>query len=207
MCGSGDDCPTGDCLPPDTQVWLQGCPFPQQVSQVKAGQQVLCHDLMTGTLKYTEVRSAETLVGDVAWVTVSMEDGTEMMMTANHPLTPLSRNEDCTNVRSLVERRVVRAADLDMEADHLAVLKLVPVRVVSVVSSVPLVNGQPLEDQAAQNRVALTLRQPERNSIFVAAPGATDMHGIAVGSADLHAGSCYEMRLQLRNTFLDATDS
>jgi hypothetical protein len=185
-CEAGDD-----CLRPDSMAWVEGFPLPQPLTSLRAGQKILCHDSLSKGLKYAEILSLRKEMGATDWVTVSLEDGTSLQMTANHPVQPLLGKGP---------PGAVRAKDLRPGNDHLMVLKTLPI-LVQEVSSVC--------KNAPENRMFLTLRQPERHSPFIASSaadsqGPTTIHTIAVGSADAPSR---EYDMTLKNTFINIVDS
>merc|ERR1711907_669137 len=83
------ECNSGDCLPPHALVWAEGKSFPTKVCDVVAGERVLCHDELSGGIKYAEVVSASTAEAVASdWVVVTLEDGTALEMTTEHPVFP-----------------------------------------------------------------------------------------------------------------------
>lgn len=180
-------CCEGDCLRPDSVAWVEGQALPQPLKTMKPGQKVLCHDSLSNGLKYTEVLNVHTEAGKSNWVDVTLEDGTSLQMTSNHPVQPITGNASVG---------AVRAIDLSPGSDYIMVMKTMPVLVQKVV------NGVSAE---CQERVFLTLHQPERHSLFVAAPpgaegaGLTAVQTMAVGSAD--ARPHYD--LTAKNTFIN----
>jgi hypothetical protein len=142
-------------------------------------------------LKYAEILDVRTESGTTEWVTVLLEDGTSLEMTSNHPVQPLLD-------KGIPE--AVRATDLRPGSDHLMVFKTMPMLVQEVAVS----------SSESEERVFLTLRQPERHSLFVASSPNHDSTGppviqtIAVGSADARARG-YDVKV--RQTFINIEDA
>lgn len=188
---------TADCLLPDSLVWVQGRPLPCKVSEVEPGQNVLCYDTISGCLAFSEVAKTQTLEGATKWVNVRLADGTALMLTADHPVHSAAPFERTVS-------RVARAGQLRPGVDAVTVLRMAPVPVVEVLRE------ESKEQMGGQiSRVAVTIRQPERHSIFV---GAGDLHGapmapIAIGSADAFRNSSpARAQLQVQHTFLSVKD-
>jgi len=184
-----------DCLRPDCVAWLEGNPLPQPLGELKVGQRVLCHDHLTHGMKYAEITNVVIEAGSAEWVKVVLEDGTALEMTANHPTQPAS-------VRG--QNGICPAGQLQAGKDYLMVLKTMPV----LVKEVQKLIQEPLEgEKKADERVFLTLKQPERHAVFVAARdsagGIAEVHTIAVGSADVQSRS---KRVTVKNTFLEITE-
>lgn len=177
-----------DCLRPDSVAWVEGQPLPQALNTLSSGQKVLCHDSVTKGLRYAEILDVRTENGNAKWVDVVLEDGTSLQMTANHPVLPLTGNQSSS-------AGAVRAMDLCPGSDYLMVLKTMPVLVQEILSS---------SDSESEDRVFLTLHQPQRHSLFVAsAPssgtGQPAVRTMAVGSADVHP----RYDIPSKNTFVD----
>eukprot|EP00427_Karlodinium_veneficum_P001896 CAMPEP_0169164516 /NCGR_PEP_ID=MMETSP1015-20121227/58888_1 /TAXON_ID=342587 /ORGANISM="Karlodinium micrum, Strain CCMP2283" /LENGTH=587 /DNA_ID=CAMNT_0009236981 /DNA_START=60 /DNA_END=1823 /DNA_ORIENTATION=+ len=187
-----------DCLRPDCVAWVEGQSVPVPISTIAPGQKVLCHDNLARGMKYAEVADVLIQSGSVEWVTVILEDGTQLDMTANHPTQPLANDG---------ERHTVRAGDLRPGDDHIMVLRTMPVRVKDVIYH----DESDDEVLPGNDRCFLTLKQPERHALFVApAPsgktGLPSISTMAVGSADAKALD-QSLRLHVRNTFIDTDDS
>jgi hypothetical protein len=189
-----------DCLRPDCVAWVEGQSLPVAVSTIKPGQRVLCHDNLARGLKYAEVTDVLIQSGSAEWVTVVLEDGTHLEMTANHPTQPLANDG---------ERSIVRSGDLRPGLDHLMVLKTCPVLVKEVIHQ-GVSQESDNEQVCIKDRCFLTLRQPERHALFVAPPpdtmsGMPGVNTMAVGSADAKPIE-QNLRLNVRNTFFDTDD-
>jgi len=187
----------GDCLPLDCQVWVEGLPLPKKARNVKPGERVLCHDSVVGAPKYVDVLDARCLSGETDWVRIALADGTELTVTANHPVQPKS------NTRT--NQLPIRATDLEPGVDSLMVLKMVPL-IVEEVGECPAPGGGKTEPgKATPTRVALRLQHPQRYEVFVV-QGADGAQGglAAVCSADLLTGSRSSAGgLHIKNTFID----
>lgn len=188
----------GDCLPPNALAWVDGAGLPTQVREVKNGQSVLCYDNVAGCLKYTEVTGVRTITGKTRWVKVSLIDGTALTLTADHPI-QLRAVDDFGRDRP--RGAAVPAADLQPGTSAVTVLRMVPVTVAQV-------EDAELDAGEIGERVALTVRQPERHSVFVASPAdgtGCRMATMAVGSADAHRqrAATSARGYQIRNTFID----
>jgi len=189
-----------DCLRPDCVAWVEGQALPVAVSTIKPGQRVLCHDNLAHGMKYAEVRDVLVQSGSAEWVTVVLEDGTHLDMTANHPTQPSANAGD---------RRTVRAGDLRPGDDYIMVLRAMPVLVKEVIHH-SAETEDTHEEVSSKDRCFLTLKQPERHALFVAPPpgtmsGVTCISTMAVGSADAKPREG-QFRLNVRNTFLDVVD-
>lgn len=199
------ECDDGDCLPPDVVVWAEGVPLPVKVKDITAGQKVLCYDQVTKSAKYAEVSSAAMDdAPDSHWVVVKLEDGSELKMTADHPMFPCSTGTDAT--RDVTDKpKIVRARDLDPSLHALEVFKVVRTRVVDVVN-LNCDEG----NQVPSKRVILSVRHPERHLVFVASrPGAVG--ALAVGSANLTTPERCEktpyQSYRVKNTFVELNGS
>jgi len=154
------DCHAMDCLPPDALVWVEGEALPWRLEEVQPGQRVRCFDRLSGQVKHAAVQEVKTETGMVEWTTVALADGTVLDLTADHPMQPVGADVSQGGLAARPfgsEHAVVRAAALRPGVDHLLALKVEPVPVQSVQTSV--------EDR---KRVFLTVQQPERHAIFVA---------------------------------------
>jgi len=198
---------SGECLPPDAVVWVEGQAMPRKVSTVKQGDRVLCHDSLCLAPKYVQVLSSETLVGKAAWVEVKLEDDTCLTLTADHPTQPRQSKSD------LPASQHVPAAELRPGVDNLMVLKMQPVLVQSVEGKKadPDTYGWP--GPGLGTRVSIMLQQPDRHEVFVAPSGTMpgqEMSTVAVGSADVAAnpevGSSRPFGLTVKRTFYDVED-
>lgn len=188
LCG-GDG---ADCLPAEAVVRVEGKLGPCNLDSIELGSRVLCFDHLSGCLKYSEVveiKVHEAPAPDM--VMVGLEDGAELMMTADHPL--LTQEHQGGNKLDCP----IRAGDLKPGHHSLEVLKVAPVLVQSV---------RRVPQQAPTTRlVSLSVRQPHRHSVFVASgSGKGALHSVGVASASV--GVMPEMlplQLRLRKTFMD----
>eukprot|EP00928_Gymnodinium_smaydae_P011256 TRINITY_DN14177_c0_g1_i1.p1 TRINITY_DN14177_c0_g1~~TRINITY_DN14177_c0_g1_i1.p1 ORF type:complete len:595 (-),score=91.86 TRINITY_DN14177_c0_g1_i1:283-2067(-) len=186
---------SGDCLPADALVWIEGSGAPKALSALTPGERVLCHDNLTGHMKYADITSVEPAQATVPpdWVHVSLADGTVLEMTADHPVETFPRFE-------VKNQKVIRkqAHELSTVADKLVVLKMVKVPVCKVVRRSPDIDTVP-----AKQWMTLNVQQPQRHTVFVAQSGKQQggmLSSIAVGSADLllpsvaHVRTCFAIR-------------
>mmetsp|Transcript_33890 Transcript_33890/g.79248 ORF Transcript_33890/g.79248 Transcript_33890/m.79248 type:complete len:782 (+) Transcript_33890:101-2446(+) len=193
---------SGECLPPDSVVWVEGHPMPRPVCTVRSGEKVLCHDTLSLVPKFVEVRDSTLITGHAPWVVVTLADGTALTMTADHPTQP--RRE--TGALPLAGH--VAASCLKPGSDSLMVLKMQPVEVESVIPTA-----------GCGKRVALSIHQPDRHEVFAAPPSSVpgqDVATMAIGSADMAApapGSAAAagrgeraFGLTVKRTFIDVDD-
>jgi len=207
---SKDGCGSGDCLPANAVVWVEGEQVPRELSQVVPGQRVLCSDSLTGGMKYAEVLTSRLLESqDIDWVAVALEDGTSLTMTADHPVMPVSATKEVWEPNVTRDSRpflAVPASRLEPGKHAIYVLKLLPVPVLRVDSA-------GASEAVPQARVNLTVRQPERHAVFVAqakvGPGFGPPTPMAVGSADLSMCSpqMLQPEVRVKNTFIEACDA
>ena len=187
----------GQCLHPDALVWPLGSSAPKKVLEVEAGQSVLCYDNVSGSVSYAEVTGCQQLGGDVPWVSVTLIDGTSMTLTADHPVQPLSSRSD-GHYSPLTHNlgAIVKAVDLKPGKDSLAVLRLLPTAVQKVEDAACVASA------TGTGRVALSVQQPLRHSIFVAESGSRPelQTRVAVSSANLQTQDV--CGLLVRRTFL-----
>lgn len=176
-------CTKGDCLPASTLVRVEGKAAAMRVDAINLGQRVLCMDHITGALKYAEV--VEVDVSEQAGpdiVEVELEDGTKLQMTADHPVFA-----DSTKHMS--------AKDLQPGVNNLDVLKVV---------SLPVKAVREVPKEASSTRlVNLSVHQPQRHSLFVAASADEAVGSVAVASASLTSPEeRVPLELRLKNTFI-----
>jgi len=193
----GEPCLQGDCLFPDSLVWLEGQAAPKALKEVIAGQKILCYDRLGGHLKHAPILQIHTDTGDVEWTKLTLEDGTQLELTADHPVRPAeNRGGDqqpqgpfaCTDA-------CVKAGSLRPGEDRLLVLKVVPVLVKKV-------ETRPVDSP----HVFVSILHPERHAVFVAAAGGKAgafSQPIAVESSNAHALASMEaLSANIRNTFI-----
>jgi len=207
-------CPkgSGDCLPATGVAWVENCPAPRSLNTLMPGERVLCYDNVGKGLTYAEVMDSHPAYNSATapWVMVTLKDGTQLSMTADHPVAVQPSPEHAGNVhKSMLEihRRCVRAEDLDTEKDCLMVLKMVATPVASIAkvdaNAVSAVDEN--ADCLPENKwITVTVEQPDRHELFVAtrdkfgAPGQP----IAVGSSDrIPSGMSPTDKLAVKNTF------
>lgn len=175
------------------------------------GQRVLCYDKLGRCPRYVEVSGASTITGEVRWVKVSLADGTALTLTANHPVQP-HRASHADRPLPNVDLPV-KAIDLKPGLDCLMVMKMLPESVLSVQAVEPPEDkdgGKGVQASAPQQRICLTLPQPERHDVFVAPAGmAMEAATIAVGSSDAGTQDGYAkttVGLVTRRTFIDIAE-
>jgi hypothetical protein len=143
------------------------------------------------------VASAETnQAAPNDWLVVILEDGTELEMTNEHPIFPLT-NDDFHQNAGLP----VRAADLKPRYHCLEVLKKVPVVVQDVKALVVDTTSGECSRDAPLERVAVSVHQADRHSIFVAS--AAGRASVAVASASVAPDQASLQHLLVKNTFID----
>jgi len=193
----------GDCLPPSAIVWVEGALDPTMLSNVKVGQRVLCFDRLSRGTKYAEVTDVRTFDAQHSdWVRVVLEDDTELMMTADHPLFPEVGEAGAKEADS----GLVKAGDLVVGKHSLEVLKMVPVPVKEVIGLERDAEGA-AEKQPPSKRVALSVQQGDRHSVYVAhKEGGV---GMAVGSASIsvdQVATRLRDSISIKNTFIELLD-
>lgn len=192
----------GDCLPPYGLVWVQGSDKPVELSSIKKGMRVLSFDpSCSPPMAFAEVQSADTVVGPASWVKVQMSDGTEALMTADHPVWPQPSVPG-----GAVSTGCVRAMDLVPGVNALPVhgCSIVPVQ---SVRSVPAA-----EAPAARVRLELSSADgesaEEQRSVFVTFPEEAGIRsrgsfvGVGDASAQLKINPLAAWHAESRNTFL-----
>lgn len=188
----------GDCLAPDSLVWVQGSVLPCKVQEVKPDQSVLCYDNISGSMKYAQVSGVRSISGEAEWVRVALADGTALTMTVDHPV----QQKLVHGCQSRQLQGLKRAGDLQPGKDAVTVLRMVPVPVHQVTPYLPMVR----DTSAPSSRIALSVRQPDRHSVFVADGGDGMAAPMAVGSANaayMPSGSSKVGCLRERWTFLN----
>lgn len=195
------ECDSGDCLPSDSLAWVEGHTMMRKLCTILPGERVLCHDKLSGNLKYATVRDVTVERGAAEWVLVMLSDGTVLRMTTDHPVRP-ERDE--------TKSCIVRAGDLQVGTDSLVCLKATPVMVKSVKKCLLEEKSSSDAESVHPSRVYLTVQQAERHAIFVAAPGSkaeqTGVATMAVGSADLKPESPVNSYM-VKNTFVHCDNS
>ncbi|CAK0794735.1 unnamed protein product, partial [Prorocentrum cordatum] len=183
---SGEAAPEcSDCLPLDARVWVEGCAGPRALRDIEPGQRVLCHDALGRSNRYARVLEKQVAFGDAPWVRVGLADGTQLAMTADHPVKPANGEE------------VVRAADLAAGRDRVVVH-----RVMTGPVAVTEVSPQP-GAQCPRGRAYLVVQQPDRHMVLVAPAGAeAEVSSLAVCSADVAVVRSRRHRVSTSGTFL-----
>eukprot|EP00930_Biecheleria_cincta_P083602 TRINITY_DN7313_c0_g1_i4.p1 TRINITY_DN7313_c0_g1~~TRINITY_DN7313_c0_g1_i4.p1 ORF type:complete len:867 (-),score=134.27 TRINITY_DN7313_c0_g1_i4:348-2948(-) len=165
------NCEAGDCLPATSLVWVEGEAKPRAVQSLRAEERVLCFDRLAQGLKYAPVVNIQLYTGIADWAKIKLADGTEVNVTADHPL------RTARAMNSPYQAIPRRAAELEAGSDQLLVMKAASVVITSVERF-----------SADAPRVSIALNQPERHALFVCEPGsATSFHACAVESVDAFA--------------------
>jgi hypothetical protein len=168
----------GDCLPADSLLWVDGFSTVRRLDSITEGQRILCYDSYACCLKYTSVlsigKTAACNSKDTEWVTVSLEDGTDLQMTADHPVQCTSNEVHGSSAQSS-GLRCQGARDLQAGCDEVMVMKLasVPVKSVSLLGGRS--NGYWANGQAnGKDAWKISVQQPDRHMIFVSKGGAAN---------------------------------
>jgi len=169
-----------DCLPLGAKVQVLGSdgqPRHVAVEELRGDEHVLCLDHLTSAGHFVPLQSISVDPGPSVWSRVTLEDGTSLELTADHPI----RGKGWPS-------KV--AADLQPGVDSLVVAKTQPQTVKNVVS---------IND--ARGRVSLSIVQAFRFSLFVHYPEALDT-AVAVEFANfenihLHTrGACLDVQTE-----------
>jgi len=208
----------GNCLPMSSRVWVENKGMLDLVSCVASGDRILCHDNLTGAVKYASVISSQTLEADVPvpWVTVTLEDGQSLDVTADHPLMAWhaaaekpAETEGATFSGGDQYRKGhhVYAGNLKEGEDTLMMLKTVNIPVKSVEHRIlpaapsDLAGDSKTDSDASRKRVALVVQQPERHSILVSfGASGSGQNFTAVGSSGVSPQMAN--RIVVKNTFI-----
>jgi hypothetical protein len=189
----GEEACEMDCFPTSATVWAEGRTSPTQVKDVVAGQRILCYDLLTRGMRYVEVSFKHMDSKAIEWVEVTLDDGTKLEMTSEHPvraMLELKRGAD----KSAMSGKVCRACDLQPGKDSIMVH-----RAWTQPAKVKSVEFASAEDRCMYERVSLSVHQPNRYSLMVSKTGTPELRAMAVGSADLNLPSTSPI---VKNTFL-----
>jgi len=167
-------CETGDCLPSDSLVWIDGFSAPRCLSTVLVGQKVLCYDSLSSSLKYASILDvgATGVTTEKEWVTIALDDGTELLMTADHPVQCYSSKDNslaCTSKR---------AGEVRVASDEILVMRTVAVPVRSIAAPQVAPVGHSWK---------ISVLQPDRHMVFVAnhRKGASNQV-MAIGPSNLN---------------------
>lgn len=181
-------CNTGDCLPATSLAWVEGEAQPRSVQSLRVGERVLCFDRLAQGLKYAPLVSIRHDIGTADWAKVTLTDGTEVNVTADHPV----RTASAMNSPYAGQPR--RAGELQPGTDQLLVLKTACVAIASVESYT-----------SDADRVSIALNQPERHAMFMCDPGlARNFHAFAVESVDAFANGVH---VSAARTFVHVSSS
>ncbi|CAK0836413.1 unnamed protein product [Prorocentrum cordatum] len=160
-------------LPLEASVGVEGQAGACLLRDLEQGQRVLCYDMLGRSTRYARVLEKRVQFLAAGWVSVVLDDGTQLAMHADQPVQPADRTE------------VVRAADLSPGVDRVVVH-----RVAAAPVAVKEVSRQP-EAGSTLGWVHLVVQQPDRHMVLVAGLGAgsqQDSRSMAVCSADI--GAC-----------------
>jgi len=169
----------GDCLPPDCMVWVDGFSVPKQLSTCTAGQRVLCYDSLSSSIKYANVMDIGPTgeSDDRKWVTITLVDGTDMQMTADHPVQCYKSSTEYS--RKDTQQYSKLARDVTVGADSIMVMRTAAVPVRSISSPQVTPKGQTWK---------INVQQPDRHTVFVAKSGKQGAANImALGPSNLRA--------------------
>jgi len=176
-----------DCFPQNATVRQEGVATPVPIKDLESGSKVLCLDRLTGGFRYIPLVDVSFAHGRSEWTRLLLADGSSMLVTSDHPvrLEPVDQSS-CLDF--------VRASELTPGQDHVLVLKLERMAIEDVTTS--------LRDEA---RVALSVHQSQRYSVFVSPPGAEShiQSSIALESTDATVG----LSVQTRRSFLHMQNS
>jgi len=204
LCAEG-----GDCLPGTAVAWIDKCSVPRPLHDISTGEQILCYDNLGAKLTYAKVLKVAPAgkKESVNSVKVTLEDGSELSMTADHPVAIQSFEEKLASARTCL-----LAGDLQANSDKLLVLKMTPTLVTSVehIESVMVEqcdHQEAVEDSAMHDQngwITIEVEQPQRHELLVSTP---DKHGmaqemIAVSSCDRKPDPSGGRFLREKNTFL-----
>jgi hypothetical protein len=135
------------------------------------------------------------LGGRVVWTSVTLADGTSLKVTADHPVQPVPPDAEARGkLGPWNMSEPIQAGQLKPGVDHLLVLKVSPVEVQSSV----------LHEEVG-NRIALSIQQPERHTIFVASPG--QQIGCLQTMAVESSAAISRPALDIKNTFLNVKET
>eukprot|EP00928_Gymnodinium_smaydae_P090813 TRINITY_DN7453_c1_g1_i1.p1 TRINITY_DN7453_c1_g1~~TRINITY_DN7453_c1_g1_i1.p1 ORF type:complete len:837 (+),score=71.34 TRINITY_DN7453_c1_g1_i1:56-2566(+) len=191
---SSQTCTQNDCLSPTSLVWVEGAAMPWAVSDLSAGQRILCFDHLGGTLKHTEVIEVSQNYGPTTWADVVLADGTTLTVTADHPMHVRNVKSDRATCWGGGATYKMRAQDLSSDM-RLHVLKVEEVAVQSVTLRTEI-----------SSSVAVSVHQPSRHTLFV---GSKRQYGsvqaLAIGSVSTPFDD--GVHIQHRNTFLNVEET
>lgn len=171
----------GDDLPAGMFVWTEGSISAQPLGSVRVGQRLLCYDRVAVTMAYaavTELVFAAT-EGATAWVSLTLEDGTQQNLLASCALTPLHPPSQSDGMDQTFEELScpIAASSLSLGVHSIMVVKSKPVAVARVSTS-----------EGAGRQVAVTLKHPDRCDLLVCPSGGSCVM-MAVGSVLRGSGS------------------
>jgi len=167
-------CKDGDCLPASAQVFVEGQQKKKAVD-VQAGQRLLCWDHLSSELKYVELAEASVQAGSCEWSQLTMIDGTELTVTADHPLRV--KGDDDNAVFTLGGGQIRQASALRPGRDTLTVLRVQTVQVKNVRTF-----------RQSSPRVTLNMHQSLRFSILTSQGAETGLQAVAIESSNALLG-------------------
>ncbi|CAE7739520.1 BNA4 [Symbiodinium pilosum] len=180
--------PRCDCLPMSAKVYADGSSGGKPASELTAGERILCYDHLAGNIKFVEVDDCTVVSGPCNWSRVAMSDGTQMSVTADHPVRVVgeTQSEDSKGAWGLGGGRVVPAGELK-PGNMLKILRLgaVPVQAMQI-------------EADDQPRVRVNVHQSWRYSLFCSQGAGPEMTAVAVESSDGLDGR----REEVQNTFI-----
>jgi hypothetical protein len=177
---------SGDCLPSHAMVWTESAKLPQLLRSLAPGERILCYDNLSKNLTYASIERLEESTNS-EWVKLSMEDGSMLEVTTDHPVSVQADDG------AIFNQSCMRAGELKAGRDRLLMLKMmwVPVADVRHVSAGPGTNGEPADDfpsveNPQPSSITISVEQRERHEIFVTTGDKNGKPGppIAVGSSD-----------------------
>ncbi|CAE8615128.1 unnamed protein product, partial [Polarella glacialis] len=178
-----EKCPTGNCLPENALVQIEGTDDPQPLSKVHVGQRLLCYDHLSDKPAYSTVTNCSCRREPADWIAITLEGGSQLAMTKDHAI-------QCYD-----NGRMVRCKAAELQQGQHAVLRLHVVR--RAIISVSRASVSPLRS------VAAALEQASRFSILLATEGSSSplIESVAVGSPNNSMG------IQVEDGFLEQTHS
>lgn len=186
----------GDCLPETAVAWVDNCPVPRPLLDLSAGERILCYDNVGAKLVYASIMkvAAAAHKQSTKWVKVTLEDGSVMSMTADHPVAAQSAQQNL-----LLSRSCRLAGDLAANNDKLLVLRMMP----TLVTKVEHLGHEGQVMPSHNGWVTIEVEQPERHELLVSASDRYGMPGemLAVSSCDRKPETKHQ-RIHNKNTFV-----
>eukprot|EP00931_Biecheleriopsis_adriatica_P060573 TRINITY_DN3638_c0_g1_i8.p1 TRINITY_DN3638_c0_g1~~TRINITY_DN3638_c0_g1_i8.p1 ORF type:complete len:720 (-),score=99.74 TRINITY_DN3638_c0_g1_i8:249-2354(-) len=176
---------SGDCVPEDYLVQTSQTSVPQKIKDVSVGQEVLCYDLIMGSPCFVELTGTELSERQPPskLVLVTLEDGTVMEMTPDHPVSVGAGIES--------QKQVHAAGKLQAGFHSLTCLKAVELTVKDV---------QEITNKATSPVVSLYVQNASRYNILMSPP-----RDLSFGSplVALGAANATQQTIRWKGTFLD----